>query len=161
MSDFDIINFLMINDVGHSTKNNEHLQDLRDRAAYLAKKTGEEPVSWFEFKQGSIKEEPKTLRNAAIGASIGAILGGVFLSIPLAISGAIIGGAIGGFTDTENTRRDKLVKEYENYLDGFEATVGRSRAVSQGFGGLDNLKTTHAAELVADRQQAPHQAITI
>jgi len=161
MSDFDFVNFLMIDDVGRSTKNNEHLQDLRDRAAHLAKVTGQEPVSWYEFKQNIPKEEGHNVRNAIIGAAIGVGIGALFLNPVLAVSLGFTGGALGAFNNTENRRRDTLVRKYEAYLDGFEASVGRGRGMSQGMGGFENTKTSHAAELLAERQKPQNHSATL
>ena len=156
MSSFDLINFMMISDVDRGSKNQEHLNDLRDRAGHIAKTTGHEPMSWYEFKQSTPREEPKTVNNMILGSTIGLAIGlavGLMFPpvlFPLAISAALIGGAAGAFSDTENTRRNKLVGKYEEYLDGFEALAGKERAVSQGI----NYKNTHAADLMADRQIA-------
>ena len=159
MSDFDFINFLMINDVGRSTKNNEHLLDLRDRATHLAKVTGQEPVSWYEFKQNMPKAEAHNVRNAFIGAAVGVGIGALMLNPVVAVSLGFTGGAIGAFATTENTRRDDLVRKYETYLDGFEASVGRGRSVSPSFEGAANTKKNHTAEVLAERQQNQQQVI--
>jgi hypothetical protein len=156
MSSFDLINFMMISDVDRGSKNMEHLNDQRDRANFIAKKTGYEPVSWYEFKQSMPREEPKTVANMVLGSTIGLAVGlaiGIAfppILFPLAISAAMIGGAAGAFTDTENTRRNKLVEKYKDYLDGFEALAGKEQAMTQGI----DYKTTHTKELLADRQLA-------
>jgi hypothetical protein len=160
MSSFDLINFLKISDVDRGAKNEEHLSDLRDRAHHIGKKTGYEPMSWYEFKQSTPREEPRTVTNMllggaiglAIGMAIGLIPGMQALLLPLALSGTLLGGALGAFTDTENTRRDALVNKYEDYLNQFEASEGKEHALAQGI----DYKTTHAAELLAERQMEPH-----
>jgi len=134
MSDFDLINFLMIDDVGRSTKNNEKLQDLRDKADFLAKKTGQEPVSWYEFQQNVPKEEPHSVRNlgigAAIGMGLGALVGGGIgmVAAPAIVSLGFLGAIMGAFSDTQNRRRKDLVEKYETYLNAFEKTGGLGRA---------------------------------
>jgi hypothetical protein len=133
MSDLDIVNFMMIDDVNRSTKNHQLLTDLQSKAAYLAKKTGAEPMSWYEFQQMSPKEPPHTFRNITVGAAIGAAIGagiGLF-ALPLlpaiALTGALLGGVGGAFAETENVRRSKQVKGYEKYLNEFE--LGHARGV--------------------------------
>jgi hypothetical protein len=131
MSDLDIINFMMIDDVNRSTKNHQLLTDLQGKAQYLAKKTGAEPMSWYEFQQMSPKEEPKTLRNLALGAVMGALIGaGIGLFAPpllpaFALAGAFLGGVGGAFSSTENSRRSNQVKGYEKYLNEFEVSYER------------------------------------
>jgi hypothetical protein len=133
MSDFDLINFMMIDDVNRSTKNHQLLTDLQSKAEYLSKKTSAEPMSWYEFQQMSPKQEPHTLRNVTMGALIGAAIGagiGLF-ALPLlpaiALTGAFLGGVGGAFTSTESTRRTNQVKGYEKYLNEFE--LGHARGV--------------------------------
>ncbi len=120
MSGFDIINFLMLNDVDRGAKNQELLGDLRDRASYIAKKTGNEPMSWYEFKQSTPHEEPKTMINMMLGSTLGLAVGiavGLVFPpalLPLAVGAAFVGGAAGAFSDTENRRRNEQVAKYEN-----------------------------------------------
>src|SRR5262249_46809563 len=139
-----ILNWLRTGDVDYGAKGEQKLNDMRERAAYIAKHTGKEPVSWYEFNKSAVKEKPHYLRNIVVGALIGgAILSGVgfvlgaalvgsefagLLALQLGLSGVLMGGAAGGFFDTENKRRQTLVSQYENYLDRFEATAGRAPA---------------------------------
>lgn len=154
MGSFDLINFMKISDVDRGSKNLEHLGDLRDRADFLARKTGYEPLSWTEFRQSTPREEPKTVINMVLGSTIGLAVGLAIglafppLLFPLALSAALIGGAAGMFSDTENTRRNKLVAKYEDYLDGFEALAEKQHGLSKGI----HYKNTHAKELLAERQ---------
>jgi hypothetical protein len=153
MSDLDIVNFLMIDDVGKGGKATEHLNDLRDKAAYLAKKTGREPMSWYEFKEKVPQEKPNSLRNlsvgAAIGVGLGALLGGLTLAAaPVILSLGFMGGAMGAFSDTSNRRRSEVVNKYENYLDQFEQITSLGKAP-----GLDKTPPPQEGEQVAKLRQ--------
>ncbi len=134
MGDFDLINFMMIDDVNRSTKNQQLLTDLQGKAAYLHKKTGQEPLSWYEFSQIQPKEEARTFGSLAKGVMVGAAIGAVVglfmpLALPLTIAaGGFFGGVVGVFGDTETVRRDKQVKGYDNYLREFERDTAMGRA---------------------------------
>lgn len=127
---FDIVNFMMISDAREAGKFSERLGDLKDRAQYLAQKSGTPPITWYEFKRENPAEPPNTLLNAGIGSGVGAAIGlgvaatlGAVAAPALLAAGAaglVFGGAIGSFHQTENTQRADLVKEYEKYLDHFE-----------------------------------------
>jgi len=163
MGDFDLINFMMIDDVNRSTKNQQLLTDLQGKAAYLQKKTGQEPMSWYEFQQVVPKEEPHTLRNLGagvlIGGSVGALAGLIAwpLMPALILGGAFLGGVIGAFGDTETVRRDKQVKSYEGYLNQFEMEVGRAPSpdlaamppIREGEN-VDRLRKQQAAAIAAN-----------
>jgi hypothetical protein len=159
----DIVNYLKIGEVEHGARNQDLLNDLRDRATHIGRATGQEPASWYEFKIQNPQGEPKTMMNLLIGAAAGLAIGALAaifaptVLVPLAAMGAMIGGAVGAFTDTEHIRRDNLMKKYEHYLDVFEASASRGRAqgVEMGMGG----KTTHVADLMAERQLAQNQVM--
>jgi hypothetical protein len=83
-------------------------------------------VSWFEFKHAAARSEIRTLSNMILGSCIGLVAGMALglafapLMFPLVLSCALIGGTIGAFSDTENSRRSRLMAQYSQYLDDFE-----------------------------------------
>lgn len=165
MGVLDIINYLKIGEVEHGARNQDLLNDLRDRASHIGRTTGQEPASWYEFKVRNPQGEPKTMANLLAGAAIGLVVGALAalaapaVLVPLAAMGALIGGALGAFTDTEHIRRDNLMKKYENYLGAFEASASQMR--SQGQDREPAGKSTHVADLMAERQLAQGQPLLI
>jgi len=145
---FDILNYFMITEVDAAAKNEQHLNELRDRAQSASKKTGVEPENFYEFRQHIPTQKPDTVKNIGIGGAAGAGIGAVigFTSggtsiIPGLLAGGLLGGMIGGFSSqTESTRRAKAIRKYEQYLSHFEdSTPQRSHHVSHSINYRDNF----------------------
>jgi hypothetical protein len=159
---FNLINFVAIQDVSSRARDEERLNDLRERAAYLAKKTGQEPFSFYEFYQSAPRTTPDRVRNALIGAGIGL---GVGTLAAAALSSSAWGGVVlcglaggvgGAVIDPENSR-STLVRRYGSYLDDFEKEVHRGKAVAPDPPAVQ-IRATHAADLVAERGTAAEKA---
>ncbi len=133
----DAVNFLEIQNTKGGNRNEARLRDLEGKAQYLAKKTGHEPVSWYEFTREVPPEKPSYLSNTAIGAGIGGLaLAGISfatggLTLLPVLSGVIVGGLLGGYHKTENTSRAQQVDAYEQYLNQFEAAQARGLSHEQ------------------------------
>lgn len=159
------INFLEIQNTKGGNRNEARLRDLEGRAQFLAKKTGQEPVSWYEFTREVPPEKPKTFANAAIGAGIGAVVlggfaaatGGTALVLYPALSGAVLGGLLGGYHKTENTSRSRQVDAYEQYLSQFESaqSLGINKepsGLNTQFNRIHNQEAQFTEALVAQRE---------
>ena len=127
--------------------------ELQGRAEHVAKVTGKAPLNWYEFKQEQEvgKKERKNgllvaLLFGVVGAGIMGIMGmflagGLFaatstiaplIPVVMALAGGMIGGTIGATSKPlEYGDRRPLLDKYENYLNEFEQSAGRGRAVSQ------------------------------
>jgi hypothetical protein len=155
LSDFDIINFLMISDVRRGAISEQRLNDLRERAADLATRTGQKPRSFHEFQKVAPKTPLHTFYNVLIGSGLGVGVGALWgyispsVAVEAVVGCLITGGAIGAFAQTENDRRNELVRDYESYLDEFEISAKRGKSVASEPG---NVKTTHAAQLLLERE---------
>jgi hypothetical protein len=132
------VNFLEIQNAKDGNRNEARLRDLEGKAHYLSKKTGSDPLSWYEFTQEVPPEKPRYMQNASIGAVIGMALGvGATLiipplaaaTVPALLTGGVVGGLVGGYHATENTSRAKQVDAYEQYLTQFEQTKGHGLGV--------------------------------
>ena len=161
---FELNKVLVIDDIGltdeasHVAKINRHLNDLSERAAFLAKNSGQKPLSFDEFRQIAPKKPSHAERNAIIGVGVGlgvgALMGQIFNSIGASsVFGGIMGG-VGTFAKTRNNIRDGLVGEYERYLIDFEMASRRGKAIAPELG---DVKTTHASNLIVERQTAREQ----
>jgi len=134
MSDFDTLNFLMLNDADRSAKGEQRLNELRDRAQSITKKTGFEPDNFYEFCKNNPVKEPKTIKNIITGAVAGTFLGAAILAATAKImrssitsfasAGALAGlttrGMLGAFVETKSTNRAKSINDYEKYLEKLE-----------------------------------------
>ena len=59
----------------------EQLADLREQAEYLADKTGERPVSWYEFKRLTPSKSPSLLHSLVVGATVGLVGAGLIAGV--------------------------------------------------------------------------------
>jgi hypothetical protein len=136
MGTFDLIHFVSVESVDCGAAGSSRLHALRERALHIARSTGQEPVSWYEFKHASLQADTRTMANMILGCGIGLALGIVLglafapLLFPLALSCALIGGTVGAFSDTENARRNRLMTQYDEYLSGFEARMAPGAPVT-------------------------------
>lgn len=147
MGMFDFINYLKLNDVQRASKNQDKLDDLQERAAFLARQTGEQPISWYEFKKSAPRDDVSLIGEFIKGALITAVIGaGIAAIFSLVTTGALVastigmfavsGGLIGGFANlyeakSENRQRGKLIESYTSYLDAFENKQQRSMAMDR------------------------------
>jgi hypothetical protein len=147
-------NSFAIDNTNTGVRNEARLTDLRDRASYLAKKTGQEPTSWYEFKQHQPPErqKPKGIGSLLLGAAVGGLIGALFFPIAVITVpvGIVVGGIVGvnGWS-TESTRRASTINNYEAYLDGFEQQAILQRGIAQSMQqGMGN----HAERVLANRE---------
>lgn len=149
------VNFLEIQNAKTGSKAEATLRDLEGYSNYIAKKTGETPVSWYEFSQTQESQKPNYLKNIAVGAGVGAAaLGAIALTgvlgpilVPALGSGAILGGLFGGYHNTENSTRAKQVNAYADYLKTFEQTHGHGKGIGLVHDGIaDEFQRIGAAE---------------
>lgn len=166
----DAVNFLEIQNTKSGNRNESRLRDLEGRASYIAKKTGDQPISWYEFTRSVPAAKPSTLRNFTAGAMIGMGIaagiaaGAAFLFPPLAaaigpalITGGIFGGLLGGYHNTENTSRGKQVDAYEQYLNQFEQAksqeLGADSGLAAQFERIAERENQFAANLRTQREK--------
>jgi hypothetical protein len=158
----DAVNFLEIQNTKGGNRNEARLRDLEGKAKFLAKQTGQEPVSWYEFTRAVPPEKPNYLSNAAIGAGLGGLALASVAAVaalpftPVVVSGVIVGGLLGGYHKTENTSRAHQVDAYEQYLNQFEASgLGIQRkmdGLNMEFHPQENAQTQFAETLKNERE---------
>ncbi|GEM_PF-6868200 len=127
IGDYDAVNYIMM-------KNEQKLNDLRERARVIEKNTGIDPKSFYEFcKENPIKEH-NLIANMSVGGTIGAVTGAIGARIidKSTVNGLVIGGFAGGILgaliEDKNTDRQKHIKNYELYLNKLEKDNPRKPA---------------------------------
>lgn len=150
--------------------NQQVLDEQRDRAGYLAKKTGQEPISWYEFSQSNPAPKRSFAQRITVGAAIGAAVGIVAKLIAskyfpnlgaMGTTGIIggtsaVGGLVGGLSAVEEKGpRQDLINKYKLYLDDFEKTVSRQQSQSQSVVEAEVVPSSdHLGRVQASRQSA-------
>ena len=140
MSGMDYLNYMMIADTRLTNANQQALTDLQGKADYIAKKSGQTPVSWYEFQQENPPEKKPLLPEVAKGSAMGAVLGlavGAVLAFAFSMAapllafaalGAAVGGASAVFTQSDAAIRQGQIEKYSRYIDQFAQEVSRAPA---------------------------------
>jgi hypothetical protein len=168
----DIVNYSKISDLDRGAKNQDKLRDLEERAAIIAGRTGEHPVSWYEFQKRTPHEDPDRTKKILKGALIWALIsGGIAVVGSLAVTGAVmsgvvaymlaggalIGGLEGASDSSSNAQRSKAIDSYSDYLDAFENRRTLSNAMSNGQEAGYNTRDTEPRQPFAGATRSTFQ----
>jgi hypothetical protein len=179
MSGMDYVNYMMIEDARLTTANQQALTDIQGKADYIAKKSGQTPISWYEFQQENPPEKkpllPEVIKGSALGAVLGLAVGAVvattfsFVAAPLLLLtalGAFLGGAAGALGQSDAVARQGQIEKYGRYIDQFAQDVSRAPAKHHSVEHEPQQEHAHGAvkgkytqQIVNERAAQPSQEV--